>query len=65
MAKFESAIFKDTVFKHNPLKIAGIEDAIGEDHLPIGAQKNARAGQNLGGDDDRVKLFILNQLVRL
>jgi hypothetical protein len=35
--KFKSAILKDTVLKGDPFKIAGVEYAIGENHLPIGA----------------------------
>ncbi len=41
MRKLEIAVFKNAIFECNPLKIATVEDAIGEDHLPVGAQEDA------------------------
>jgi hypothetical protein len=41
VTEFKVAIFKDAVFKGKSLKLCRIEDAVGEDHLPVGAQENA------------------------
>jgi hypothetical protein len=41
VTEFKIAILKDAVFERNTLKFCGIEGAVGEDHLPVGAQENA------------------------
>lgn len=61
MNEREVAIFKDAVLKLNTLKFGRVEHTFGEDHLPVGAPKDAGAGPSLVGVDGRSLVIILNQ----
>jgi hypothetical protein len=51
--KFEVAIFENTVFKGNASKFNGIENAVRENHLLVGAQLDAGACKGLRGNDEQ------------
>lgn len=61
MGEIEIAILEDAIFKLNTLKFCRVEHTFGEDHLPVGAPKNAGAGPSLVGVDGRSLVIILNQ----
>lgn len=58
----EIAIFKDAILKGNSLKFRSIENAVGEDHLPVGAPESAGAGPGLVGVNVGNQVLILDQL---